>query len=359
MNSFVDLDRTLSAQPARLGVLLHRADVGRGREELYRNQLTELLDSLSEETKVASITASSAIEGVTVEPGRGQKLALSADPPRFRNRNEREFAGYRDAIDEIVRVRGAEALSVPFILHVHRQLFRHVDGGGGHLKADQNLIVSYEGGMRTILFEPPPPERTEFMLRDLVHRYEGARTKQAAHPLVLLAAAILDFLAIHPFADGNGRVARILTTHLLLREGYGVPQYVSLEQRIFETKNSYYDALRASQQGWLEARHSPWPWIEYFATVLAEAYDAFEKKVAAARSGKGITKQDRVREYVLQHAPQTFTIEDVRRSVLGVSTETIRLVLARLRKEGIVKPVGFGRSAAWERVSSAQTAAAP
>ena len=358
MNSFVDLDLTLSAQPARLGVLLHRADVGRGREELYRNQLTELLDSLAEETKVASITASSAIEGVTVEPGRGQKLALSAEPPRFRNRNEREFAGYRDAIDEIVRTRGAEALSVTFILHVHRQLFRHVDRDGGHLKVDQNLIVSYEGGTRRILFEPPPPEQTEFMLTELVHRYEDARKNQAAHPLVLLAAFILDFLAIHPFADGNGRVARILTTHLLLREGYGVPQYVSVEQRIFETKNSYYDALHASQQGWLEARHSLWPWVEYLATVLAEAYDAFEKRVAAARSGNDLTKQERVREYVLKHAPQPFTIEDVRRSVLGVSTETIRLVLTRLRKDGIVKPVGFGRSAAWERASDAPTAAA-
>ena len=357
MNSFVDLDLTLSAQPARLGVLLHRADVGRGREELYRNLLTELLDSLAEETKVASITASSAIEGVTVDPGRGQKLALSAEPPRFRNRNEREFAGYRDAIDEIVRTRGAEALSVPFILHLHRQLFRHVDGNGGHLKGDQNFIVSYEGGTRTILFEPPPPEQTELMLTELVQRYEDARKKQLAHPLVLLAALILDFLAIHPFADGNGRVARILTTHLLLREGYGVPQYVSVEQRIFETKNSYYDALHASQRGWLEARHSPWPWIEYLATVLSEAYDAFEKRVAAASSGKDLTKQERVREYVLKHAPQRFTIEDVRRSVLGVSTETIRLVVARLRKEGIVKPVGFGRSAAWERVSGAQTAA--
>jgi Fic family protein len=337
--------------------LLHRADVGRGREELYRNQLTELLASLAEETNVASITASSAIEGVTVDPGRGQKLALSSAPPRFRNRNEREFAGYRDAIDEIMRTAGAEALSVPFILHVHRQLFRHVDGNGGHLKTDQNFVVSYEGGSRTIIFHPPPPAQTEFMLSELVDRYEEARKKQAAHPLVLVGAFILDFLAIHPFADGNGRVARILTTYLLLREGYGVPRYVSVEQRIFETKHSYYDALRGSQQGWHEAKHSPWPWIEYLASLLAEAYDAFEQKVAAARSGKDLTKQERVRDYVLKHAPTRFTIEDVRRSVLGVSTETIRLVLGRMRKEGIVKPLSLGRSAAWERVSTREIAA--
>jgi len=113
-----------------------------------------------------------------------------------------------------MRTRGAKALSVPFILHVHRQLFRQVDGNGGHLKTDQNFIVSYEAGTGTIIFEPPPPERTEFMLSELVHRYEEARKRQAAYPLVLLATFILDFLAIHPFAHGNGRVARILITHL-------------------------------------------------------------------------------------------------------------------------------------------------
>ena len=350
MNTFVDLDRTLAAQPARLGVLLHRSDLGRGREELYRNQLTELMDSLAEETMVASITASSAIEGVTVDPGRGERIALSQEPPRFRNRNEREFAGYRDAIDEIMQKRTGEALSVPLILHVHRQLFRHVDGHGGRLKADQNLIVSYEGGMRSTVFKPPPPERTEFMLSELARRYEDARSNESAHPVVLLGAFVLDFLAVHPFADGNGRVARLLTTHLLLREGYGVPRYVSLEQQIFNTRNAYYAALQASQRGWHEAKHSPWPWIEYLASVLADAYDAFEKRIAAARVGRDMSKQQRVREYVLKHAPPRFTIDDVRRSVLGVSTEMIRLVLGRLRRDGLVKPVGFGRSAAWDRV---------
>jgi len=350
MNSFVQPDRTLAAQPARLGVFLHRADLGRGHEDLYRNQLTELLDSLAEETMVASITASSAIEGVTVDPARGEKLALSHEPPRFRNRNEREFAGYRDAIDEIIRSPARERLSVPFILHVHRQLFRHVDGHGGQLKTDQNLIVSYEGGMRTTVFKPPPPAKTEFMLSELALRYEDARKNEIAHPLVLVGAFVLDFLAIHPFADGNGRVVRLLTTNLLLGEGYGVPRYVSLEQRIFETKNAYYAALRASQRGWHEGKHSPWPWIEYLTSVLAEAYDAFEKKIAAARDGRHMSKQQRVREYVLKHAPLRFTVDDVRRSVLGVSTETIRLVLGRLRREGLVKPVGFGRSAAWDRV---------
>ena len=353
MNSFVDIDRTLAAQPARLGVLLHRADLGQGREELYRNQLTELLNLLAEETMVASITASSAIEGVTVDPARGEKLALSQGPPRFRNRNEREFAGYRDAIDDIMRSRAGEALSVPFILHVHRQLFRHVDGHGGQLKTDQNLIVSDEGGLRTTVFKPPPPEKTEFMLSELAQRYEQARKNETAHPLVLLGAFVLDFLAIHPFADGNGRVARLLTTHLLLREGYGVPRYVSLEQQIFNSKNAYYAALRESQRDWHEWKHSPWPWIKYLASVLAEAYDSFEKRIAAGRSGKSLSKQERVREYVLKHAPPRFTIDDVRRSVLGVSTETIRLVLGRLRREGLVKPVGFGRSAAWDRTGEA------
>src|SRR3990172_258569 len=142
MQSFVELDRTLAGQPPRLGAQLAQLDFGRGREQFFRDQLPELLSALAEETRVASITASNAIENVTVNPDRAERLAVPGGTPRFHNRNEREFAGYRDAIDEIVRTNGRERLSLPFILHLHRQLFRYTDGGGGELKREQNLIVS-------------------------------------------------------------------------------------------------------------------------------------------------------------------------------------------------------------------------
>ena len=214
MRSFIDLDRTLGSQPLRLGARLARLDVGRGREALYRDQLPELLRALANETRVASITASSAIEGVTVDPGRIEGLALAgAEPRRFRNRNEREFAGYRDAMDEIMLATALEPITVPYILHLHRQLFRYTAGGGGQLKTEQNLIASYEQGHREIPFTPASPQETPFLLSELVERYRSASETQAAHPILLIAGFVLDFLAIHPVADGNGRLARLLTTH--------------------------------------------------------------------------------------------------------------------------------------------------
>lgn len=355
MQSFVDPERTFAGQPPRLGARLARLDVGRGREELYRDQLPELLRVLARETRVASITASSAIEDVTVDPARAERLAEPGVDRRFRNRNEKEFAGYRDVVDEIMRAERLEPVTVPYILHLHRQLFRYA-GGGGRLKTDDNLIVSYEHGYREILFTPPPPERTEFLLRELVDRYRAATAAQAAHPVVLIGAFVLDFLAIHPVADGNGRLARLLTTHLLLQQGYGVARYVSVEQRMWETKSAYYAALYQSQRGWHEGTHALWPWVEYLVTTLDEAYDDFERRVSARRGLVGLSKQARVREYVLRHAPPVFRMRDIRNALPGVSDPTIRLILAELRRKGRIavsdETGGRGPRAAWRRLEA-------
>jgi Fic family protein len=347
MKSFVDMGRTFSGQPARLGVLLQRVDVGRGREELFRDQLPELLRSLAEHARIVSIRASNAIEGVEVAADRAASLAGGA---RFRNRNEREFAGYRDAVDELMRA-DPEPISVPLILHLHRRIFEHVEGHGGHFKSDDNEIVSYENGHKQVVFEPVSKDETPFMTSELVTRYLAAQEKQVAHPLVLLSALILDLLAIHPVADGNGRLARLVTTHELVQLGYGVARYVSLEQQIFETKNGYYASLQESQRDWHEGNHTIWPWTEYLVAALAETYGRFESRVAAERGSQGASKQERVRNYILSQAPARFTIADVRRAVPGTSDQTIRLVLNEVKAAGDIRPEGTGRSAAWVRVA--------
>lgn len=352
MRSFIDLDQTFRSQPVRLGVRLARIDVGRGREGLYRDQLPQLLDALAETTRIESITASNAIEGVTVEPQRiGGLAAPGGDDRRFRNRNEREFAGYRDAIDEITRAADLEPLSIPYVLHLHRLLFGHTDGGGGHLKTAANLIVSYEGGPRRVLFKPPSPRQTEPLLIDLFERYRDAVGAEAAHPVLLIGALILDFLAIHPVADGNGRLARLLTTHTLLAQGYGVSRYVSVERRIYETRSAYYDALYASQRRWHEGRHDVWPWIGYLVDVLASAYDDFEQRVVARRALSTGSKQEQVRRYVLEHAPEAFRVADIRSALPGISDPTIKLVLRELHREGSIGLAEgtAGRTSAWRR----------
>jgi len=347
MRSFVDLDRIFESQPRALGAILARIDTGRGQERLFEDQRPELLSRLAEHARVASITASNAIEGVVVGGDRAVRIAEGAH--RYRNRNEREFAGYRDAIDMLMRLDSNEELSVPFVLHLHRLLFEYTDGNGGSLKSDQNLIVSYESGHREVVFTPTPPEETEFALGELLARYGEAKAEGRTHPLILIGALILDFLAIHPVADGNGRVARLLTTYELLAQGYRVARYVSLEQRIFESKSTYYETLYDSQRNWHEGGHDVWPWITYLARVLAAAYDDFEEEVAAAGRQTG-NKQERVRDYILNQAPARFRRRDVERALPGISLATIRLVLTELRDAGQIKAEGSGAGARWSRI---------
>ena len=203
-------------------------------------------------------------------------------------------------------------------------MFEHAGGRGGYLKTDENLIVD---------------------------RYNAAKHEEVGHPLVLVGALILDFLAIHPVADGNGRLARLLTTYELLSLGYGVPKYVSLEQRIHESTNTYYSRLYESQQGWHTGEHTIWPWVSYLATILAGAYDDFETRIAAARSTTG-SKQERVRRYILEQAPPEFRRRDVERALPGVSPATVRLVLNELRDAGRITVEGGGPGARWRRAEA-------
>jgi Fic family protein len=348
MRSFTDLQRTFAGQPPALGAVLARIDTGKGQERMFEDQAPELLTRLSENARVASITASNAIEGVVLADQRAERIVEGSH--RYRNRNEREFAGYRDAADTLMRLDSYEPLGVPFVLRLHRILFQHTDGRGGHLKTDENLIASYETGRREIVFTPPPPAEVEFLLGELIVRYEDAQREGAAHPLVLIGAFVLDFLAIHPVADGNGRLARLLTAHELLSRGYRVVRYVSVEQRIFETKNTYYATLYESQRRWHEGEHDVWPWISYLSNTLASAYDDFEARVAGARSQAG-GKQDRVREYILSEAPEQFRRRDVERALPGVSQATVRLVLNEMRDAGRIEPIGSGRGARWRRTN--------
>jgi Fic family protein len=353
MYSFVNIERTFGGQPARLGAILARIDVGRGREEVYRDQVPELLRSLMSQTRVESISASSAIEGVVVDPGRVGTLVEVGRPIRFRDRNEQEFAGYRDAIEAIVHADSPERMNLPLILSIHRDLFRYTEMRGGYLKTDDNKIVTQdESGMRVVLFEPPPWRETEFLMSELVTRYNDALDRALAHPITLIGAFILDLLSIHPVTDGNGRVARILTTQTLLERGYGVPRYASIEQRIYNSKNTYYDVLYQSQQNWHEGTHSIWPWVTYLTGILADSYDAFEQRVAAEQvSRRKLTKQERVRVHVLEYAPPSFTIDALRRSLPGISDQTIRLVLAAMRREGLIDSDDNGRNAVWMRLT--------
>lgn len=353
MKSFQDPSRSFGAMPPSLGVLLKAVDRGSGRQQLFDDQVPELLRRLARQTKVESITASNAIEGVEVSPDRAESLA-SAEPPRFRNRSEKEFAGYADALDGLMRGEPLEPLTVPRLLELHRKMLAHTDDFAGQLKREDNRIADREpDGTTRIIFRPPPWRETEGLLTGLCSGYRYTLEGGTVHPLIALAAFVLDLLAIHPVPDGNGRLARLATTHELLRLGYGVARYVSVEQRIFESKNAYYTALEQSQRGWHEGTHTIWPWTEYLIRILVSSYEDFESRVAAGRGAETGNKQERIRRWALQEAPAEFRIGDIRRALPGVSDPTIRLALRSLRDEGLLAVESVGRAARWRRLRPA------
>ena len=333
--------------PGEVVSTLRRVDRAAGAESSYLDQLPQLLAALSEQARVESVTASSAIEGIVVDEARVPRL-LSGRAERFRDRSEAEVAGYTAALDYLHREDPGE-LTVGLILHLHRLLYSFADGHGGSFKTSDNLLVDrHDDGTRSVRFEPVGWRETPYFVDELVARAREALVLGEHHPLIVSAAFVLDLLCIHPFADGNGRIARLATTYLLERAGYGVGRYVSVEQLIFDTKDHYYESLERSTQGWFDdGHHDLWPWALYLISRLDDAYGRFEARVAAGTGGG--TKQDRVRDYVLLSAPATFAIADIRRAVPGVSDNTIRLVLTGLKRAGRVVNDGTGRGATWRR----------
>jgi Fic family protein len=339
---------TLDPVPGDIVSMLRRIDIAAGAEAGHVDQLPQLLGALQAQARIESVTASSAIEGVHVPEGRVPNL-VSGNPQRIRNRNEAEFAGYSACLDYLTQQDPGE-LTVGLVVHLHRLLFSFTDGRGGYFKAEDNVVIDrYPDGSTSTRFIPVGWQETPFYMDELVARTNTALRDNETHPLLIIAAFALDLLCIHPFADGNGRVARLATTHLLQRSGYGVGKYVSVEQLIYETKDEYYTALAASTTAWFDdGQHSVWPWAGYLLGRLDAAYTRFGTRLAAG-TGAG-TKQDRVRDFVLLHAPTPFTIADIRRAVPGVSDNTIRLVLAELRDQRLIANDGTGRNASWHRV---------
>ncbi len=350
LRSFTDLDALIGRVPAQVVTQLSGIDFGRGSEALYRDQMPGLLTELADRARVQSITASSAIEGVVVADADRAERIINRRTTTLRNRSEQELAGYRDAQDYLFQ-QDWRPLNAGLLLHLHRLLFSHTAMPGGAFKTEDNLVVDRSpDGSTTVRFKPVSAASTPFAIDDLIERYKHAVAAGEHHPVLLSGLFILDLLVIYPFEDGNGRVARVLTNAMLIEHGYTVGRYVSLEQAIAESADAYYQALLESTHGWHDGPSEPWPWLGYFASVLARAYAVFADRAAAAKTPG--TKQQRVRDHIVRRAPVTFRLADIRAAVPGVSDQTIRLVLEQLKNEGKVRADGTGRAATWTRIAN-------
>lgn len=317
-----------------------------GKQRLYIAQSPELLQDLKQVAVIESTESSNRLEGVVVANSRLKSLVLKNAEPK--SRSEQEVAGYRDALNLIHENAGQMPFSESTMLQLHGILYRYLPQTGGNWKATNNDIIErHPDGSTRVRFRPVAAHLTPIAMSDLVVAYRAALDRHLADPLVLVPLAVLDFLCIHPFSDGNGRMARLLTLQLLYHAGYAVGRYISLERIFEESKESYYDTLEASSRGWHEAQHDTAPWLDYFWGALLRAHREFEERVGTIEHGRG-TKGDRVRTEILKRS-LPFSISEIEEACPGISRDMVRLVLRAMKNEGLITPTGKGRGAKWTR----------
>lgn len=339
------VDQALLKQIDRLGY-------ARGTQQLFRTQAPELLRQLTTIAQIESTESSTRLEGAVAPRDRIEGIVLRDAAPT--DRSEAEIAGYRDALRMIHENAEHMRFSESQILQIHETLYRYLPAPGGKYKATQNDIVETDpaGTIVRVRFSPTPPVRTPGAMRDLIDGYASAVDHDVLPSALVIALTVLDFLCVHPFPDGNGRTARLLTLLLLYHHGYEVGRYVSLERVVEQSSDGYYDALERSSTDWHADAHDARPWIDYFLGVLIAAYGEFEARVDAVRTGRGGTKTEMVRTAVARRmAP--FAISEIERELPGISRDLIRSVLKDLRGEGALALRGRGRGARYEPVAPA------
>lgn len=319
----------------------------RGKQQLFVTQSPEILSDLKQLAVIESTESSNRLEGVVVAPGRLKSLVIKNAEPK--SRSEQEIAGYRDALALIHEAAQGMPFSEGVIQQLHGMLYRYMPQDGGQWKATNNDIIErHPDGSSRVRFQPVAAHLTPMAMVDMVMRYRAAVDQHLVDPLVLVPLSILDFLCIHPFADGNGRVARLLTLLLLYQFDYCVGRFISLERIFEDSKESYYETLEISSQGWHEGKHNVQPWLDYFWGALLRAYKEFEARVGTLDHRRG-GKSERVRAQVLERT-LPFSISEIEEACPGVSRDTVRLVLRALKSEGLIASSGKGRGAKWAKL---------
>ena len=318
----------------------------KGREEMFKKQSPQALETLRLAAIIQSTESSNRIEGVVAPHERIVQLVAKKTKPR--DRSEQEIAGYRDVLNTIHASHAHMTFNVGLVLQLHRDLFRFTTEAGGQWKSSSNEIAELRpDGTKFIRFKPVASHLTEDAMRSLHDRFQELWHGDKVEPLLLIPSYVLDFLCIHPFRDGNGRMARLLSLLLLYQAGYEVGRFVSLELMVEATKPGYYDSLYQSSQSWHTATHSLLPWWEYFLGVmLLSAYREFEQRAGTLTTVRG-AKTAMVRDAIAR-LPGGFKMVDLERACPNVTRDMIRVVLNQLKKERKVHCEGFGGAAFWK-----------
>ena len=317
-----------------------------GKQEMYLKQKPQELEKLVEIAKIQSTEASNAIEGIVTTNTRIRQLMEEKTIPR--NRDEKEIAGYRDVLGIIHESFDAIPITQNYILQLHKILFSHLGNpAAGKTKTVQNYInATFPDGHTETLFIPLEPYETPEALDRICEEYNRVIGNAELEPLIAIPVFIHDFLCIHPFNDGNGRMSRLLTTLLLYRSGFYVGKYISLEAKIAKHKDLYYDALSASQNGWHEGSDDPVPFIKYLLGTILAAYRDFEDRFALVEVKRSALDMVRL---ATQYKIGRFTKQDIRELCPSLSISSIEGSLRKLVDNGEIKREGNGKSTFYYR----------
>lgn len=319
-----------------------------GKQELYLKQRPEGLERLVEIAKIQSTEASNAIEGIVTTNTRIRQLVEEKTMPK--NRNEQEIAGYRDVLSIIHDSYDAIPITRNYILQLHKMLYSHMNNPiAGRTKTVQNYIsATYPDGHVETLFTPLAPYETPEALDKICEEYNRVIGNMELEPLIAIPVFIHDFLCIHPFNDGNGRMSRLLTTLLLYRNGFYVGRYISLEAKIAKSKDLYYDALAASQVGWHEGYEDVLPFIKYILGTILAAYKDFQDRAALVE--EKLPALEMVRRASMNKIGR-FNKQDIRELCPTLSDSSIEGAFRKLIACGELKKEGSGKNTCYFRLS--------
>ncbi|MFH1874658.1 MAG: Fic family protein [Pseudomonadota bacterium] len=343
MKTLQQFENELKEIPASTGWYIGDLGEARGKQELYTKQSPQKLKVLRQHALIESAVSSNRIEGVTVDQDRVKAVILGRSA--LHDRDEEEVRGYRNALKWIHEKK--PAITEKTIKELHN-LARGKIGDAGQYKAkDSNVIERYADGTSSIRFKTVSTKETPQYMKELVSLWQYHLKTKEIHPLVVLAGFNLDFLCIHPFRDGNGRVSRLLLLLQLYHLGYEVGRYISLERLIEENKERYYETLKLSSQEWHEGKHDSWHYINYVLFIIKEAYKEFEERAGQIKEPKGAKTE--LIEAAIRSLKSGFTVSDLEKACPTVSRDMIRRVLHDLKKTKKVECLGRGPGATWRQ----------
>lgn len=317
----------------------------KGHQDLFSKQSPEKLKALREHAIIESAVASNRIEGVFIDQERAKAVVLGKG--RLRDRNEEEVRNYQKALSWVHEKADGIPVSVATACRLHRTCRGQLWDSGKLKEKDGDIIETFPDGTSRVRFSTLPAAETPAAMEQWAASWSELVKDRRIPALVLLAASNLDFLCIHPFRDGNGRVSRLLLLLQLYQLGYEVGRYISIERTIEQNKDRYYETLQQSSQGWHDGRHDPWPYVNYLLFVLKEAYTEFEHRVGEVKAEKG-AKTALVKGAVTRTEGR-FTLSDIEVACPGVSRDMVRKVLWDLQKVGDVECVTRGPGASWRK----------